>query len=121
MSDAQRLALHVWTEVRQLVRVTRIDQPEAALLAPEQSAFLRENLRLRLLSARLSLLSRQFDVAQSDMRQAQTLLDRYFDRSSRRVVAASDLLKQTAAQSRSVVVPRPDATLTAIAAASAGK
>jgi uroporphyrin-3 C-methyltransferase len=111
----------VWAEARQLVRVTRIAYPEAALLAPEQALYLRENLRLRLLNARLSLLSRQFDSAQADLRQAQVLLDRYFDRESRRVVAASELLKQVTAQSRAVVVPRPDSTLAAIAAVTGGR
>ncbi|MDO9073806.1 MAG: uroporphyrinogen-III C-methyltransferase [Rubrivivax sp.] len=111
----------VWHEVRNLVRVTRIDAPEAMLLAPEQAFFLRENLKLRLLNARLALLSRQFDTAQSDLRDAQAALDRYFDRSTRRVAAASDLVRGVTAQARLVNVPRPDATLAAIATASAGR
>jgi uroporphyrin-3 C-methyltransferase len=86
------------------------------LIAPEQAFFLRENLKLRLLNARLSLLSRQFDTAQADLRQAISALERYFDRSSRRTGTAIDLLKQVSAQARQVVVPRPDATLTAIGA-----
>jgi uroporphyrin-III C-methyltransferase len=111
----------VWVEVRELVRVTRIEQPDAMLVAPEQAYFLRENLKLRLLNARLALLSRQFDTAQLDLRDAQSALDRYFDRGSRRVVATRDLVQQVAAQARLVSVPRPDATLAAIAAASAGR
>jgi uroporphyrin-III C-methyltransferase len=111
----------VWDEVRSLVRVTRIDQPEAMLVAPEQAFFLRENLKLRLLNARRALLSRQFDTAQSDLRDAQAALDRYFDRSSKRVAATTDLLKLVATQARLVTVPRPDATLAAIATASAGR
>ena len=63
----------------------------------------------------------QFDIAQADLREAQTLLDRYFDRSSKRVTATSDLLRQVAAQARQVSVPRPDATLAAITAAAAGR
>jgi uroporphyrin-3 C-methyltransferase len=110
-----------WREVKSLVRVTRIDQPEAMLVAPEQAFFLRENLKLRLLNARLALLSRQFDTAQSDLRDAQVSLDRYFDRSTRRVLAASELLRTLAGQARLVSVPRPDATLAAIATASAGR
>jgi len=106
-----------WAEARALVRVTRIDVPEAMLVAPEQAFFLRENLKLRLLNARLALLSRQFDIAQSDLRDAQSALERYFDRSSRRVSAALDGVRQIAAQARTVAVPRPDATLAAIAAA----
>jgi len=112
---------HLWGEVRSLVRVTRIDQPEAMLVAPEQTFFLRENLKLRLLNARLALLSRQFDTAQSDLRDAQAALDRYFDRSVRRVAAAAELVRQVQQQARLVTVPRPDATLAAIATASAGR
>jgi uroporphyrin-3 C-methyltransferase len=111
----------VWHEVRTLVRVTRIDQPEAMLVAPDQAYFLRENVKLRLLNARLALLSRQFDTAQSDLRDAQSALDRYFDRSTRRVVVANELLRQVTAQARLVTAPRPDATLAAIATASAGR
>ena len=115
------LAGTVWQEVKGLVRVTRIDQPEAMLVAPEQAFFLRENLKLRLLNARLALLSRQFDTAQSDLRDALVTLERYFDRSARRVVVANELVRTVAAQSRLVNVPRPDATLAAITAASAGR
>jgi uroporphyrin-III C-methyltransferase len=111
---------HVWQEVKGLIRVTRIDHPEAALAAPEQAFFLRENTKLRLLNARLALLSRQFDNAQSDLRDVQTVLDRYFDRSPRRT-AAIESVRQVLAQSRQVVVPRPDATLAAIATATAGR
>lgn len=111
----------VWQEVRALVRVSRIEQPEAMLVAPEQAWFLRENLKLRLLNARLSLLSRQFDTAQSDLRDALAALDRYFDPASRRVNSATELVRQVQAQARLATVPRPDATLAAIATASAGR
>ena len=107
-------------ELKQAIRVTSIEHPEAALMTPDQSFFLRENVKLRLLNARLSILSRQFDLAQADLQQAQAALDRYFDHSSRRVVAASDLLRQVASQARQVSFPRPDDTLAAIAAAVAG-
>ena len=107
-------------ELKQAVRVTAIEHPEAALMTPDQSFFLRENVKLRLLNARLSILSRQFDLAQADLQQAQTALDRYFDHNSRRVVAVSDLLRQVSAQARQVSFPRPDDTLAAIAAAVAG-
>jgi uroporphyrin-III C-methyltransferase len=107
----------IWDEARALVRVTRIDMPEAMLVAPEQAFFLRENLKLRLLNARLAMLSRQFDIAQSDLRDAQSALERYFDRTSRRVTGALDGVRQISAQARTVTVPRPDATLAAIAAA----
>ncbi len=111
----------VWQETRSLLRVTRIDHPEAMLIAPDQAYFLRENLKLRLLNARLALLSRQFDQAQTDLQQAQSALERYFDRSSRRVLTTLELVKQVSAQSRHVLVPRPDETLAALSAAAAGR
>ena len=115
------LLSHVWREARSLVRVTRIDEPEAALLAPDQAFFLRENLKLRLLNARLALMSRQFDIAQADLREAQAVLDRYFDRNSKRVTATSEQLRVVALQARQISVPRPEATLAALAAAVAGR
>ena len=114
------LGQHLWQEVRGLVRVTRVESPEAALVAPEQALFLRQHVKLRLLNARLALLARQFDTAQTDLRDAQALLGRWFDRGSRRVVVASDTLRQVSDQARQVQVPRPDATLAAIAALSPG-
>jgi len=111
----------IWGETRTLVRVTRIDNPDAMLLAPEQAFFLRENLKLRLLNARLALLSRQFDTVQTDLQGAQVALDRYFDRSSRRTAVATDLLKQVTASARQVGLPRPEDTLAALAAATAGR
>lgn len=111
----------VWDETKSLVRVTRIDHPEGMLVTPEQTFFLRENLKLRLLNARLALLSRQFDTAQADLRDTQDVLARYFDGHSRKVIAASDLLRQVAGQARQVNVPRPDDTLAALAAAAAGR
>lgn len=121
-SDAwQQAGARVWEEVKSLVRVTRINRPEAMLMAPEQAFFLRENLKLRLLNARLALLSRQFDTVQSDLQTALDVVDRYHDRSSRRTQLAQELLRQVAAQSRQGGVPRPDDTFAALAAAAAGR
>lgn len=111
----------VWLEVKSLVRVTRIDHPEAMLLAPDNAFFVRENVKLRLLNARLALLSRQFDTAQRDLQVVQTALERYFDRSSRRTGLALDLVRQVSSMSRQVTTPKPDDTLVALAAVSAGR
>lgn len=111
----------VWSETKSLIRVTRIDHPEGVLVTPEQTFFLRENLKLRLLNARIALLSRQFDTAQADLRDTQDALARYFDGRSAKVIAAADLLRQVAGQARQVNVPRPDDTLAALAAAAAGR
>jgi len=115
------LTERVWGEAKSLVRVTRIDHPEAMLLVPEQAYFLRENLKLRLLNARLALLSRQFDTAQNDLQGAQSALERYFDRASRRTQLAAELIRQVASQARQTGLPRPESTLAALTAAAAGR
>jgi uroporphyrin-3 C-methyltransferase len=105
-----------WAEIRSLVRVTRIDHPEAMLVAPDQALFLRENLKLRLLNARLSLLARQFDAAQFDVRRAIETIERYADRSAKRTQVILDLLTQVAQQARQSAPARPDETFAALAA-----
>lgn len=113
--------LGLWSEVRGLLRVTRIDQPQAMLLAPEQSYFLRENVKLKLLNARLALMSRQFDTAQSDLQATLAAIDNYFDRGARKTQLLNELLRSVAQQARQAGVPRPDDTLAALTAAAAGR
>ena len=48
--------LFLLDELGQIVQVRRVDQTEALLLSSDQAWFLRENLKLRLLNARLSVL-----------------------------------------------------------------
>jgi len=105
-----------WSEIRSLVRITRIDQPEAMLVAPDQAFFLKENVKLRLLNARLSVLARQFDAARGDLRWCKGAIERYFDRSSRRTQIALDLVMQVEQQSRQSAPVRPDESFAALAA-----
>lgn len=111
----------VHAELQGLVRVSRIDAPEAALLTPEQSFFLRENLKLRLLNARLGLLTRHSDSARADLATAYTAMVRYFDASSRKTQAAQALLQQLQGQMRSLDLPRIDDTFAALTTAAAGR
>lgn len=83
----------LWHEVRQLVRLERLDRPDPGLLAPRETYFLRENLRLRLLAARLSLLARDGRGFKADLRQADEWVERYFDTRAPAVVEVRALLK----------------------------
>jgi len=122
MQAAARAAVNaIRDEARKLLRVSRIEQPEAALLSPEQSFFLRENFKLRLLNARLGLLSRQSDTARADLLNASVWLGKYFDQSARKTQAASQLLQQIQSQLRTSELPRLDETMTALATAAAGR
>jgi uroporphyrin-3 C-methyltransferase len=86
----------LWGELRQLVRIERIDRPDPGLLAPREIFFLRENLRLRLLSARLALLARDGRSFQGDLQQADTWLERYFDTRAPAVEEARQSLRSLA-------------------------
>ena len=104
-----------------LLRVSRIEQPEAALLSPEQSFFLRENLKLKLLNARLGLLARQLDSARADLAAATVSLNRYFDPGSRKTQLVASTLQQVQTQMKTLQIPRVDETLAALATAAAGR
>lgn len=117
----QRSLQVVLEEARSLLRVSRIEQPEAALLSPEQSFFLRENLKLKLLNARLGLLARQIDSARTDLAAASLSLNKYFSASSRKTQTAAALLQQLQGQMKNLQVPRVDETLAALATAAAGR
>jgi uroporphyrin-3 C-methyltransferase len=106
-----------WDETKSLIRVTRIERPEAMLLAPDQRFFLRENLKLRLLNARLALLSRQYEAARHDLNAAVETIERHADTRQRRAQLALELLRQVQSQAKPVQWPRPDDSLAALAAA----
>ncbi len=108
-------------EARKLLRVSRIEQPEAALLSPEQTFFLRENLKLKLLNARLGLLARQLASARADLTAAVAALNKYFDPAARKTQAMATLLQEVQGQMRAVELPQVDETLAALATAAAGR
>ncbi|MDB5847117.1 MAG: hypothetical protein JWP29_869 [Rhodoferax sp.] len=110
-----------YQEARRLVRVSRIDRPEAALLSPEQTFFLRENLKLKLLNARLGLLARQMESARADLAAANVMLNKYFDPAARKTQTTSGLLSQVQAQMKTVELPQVNETLAALATAAAGR
>ena len=121
MSWWEKVLSDVWHDVKNLIRVSRIDKPEASMLAPDQSYFVRENLKLRLLNARLGLLARHFDVVQSDMKQANEDLAHYFDLQTRQGQATLALAREVLTQSKQVEIPRVDDTIAALTTAAAGR
>lgn len=68
--------------LKNMVEVRHLDHPDAMLLSAEQVFYVRENLRLRLLSARVALMQRQGEVYQQDLALAQQAVKQYFDGSS---------------------------------------
>lgn len=116
---------HLWATVSQaaqdLVRVSRIQHPDAVLLAPDQSLYLRENLKIKLLNARLSLLSRQVPAARVDMQAVRAAIQKYFDATAPTTRKTLQTLSEALQATRTVDVPRPDESLAALAAAAKGR
>ncbi len=100
-----RLGSEVWSEMKQLVVVRRVDTSEPPLVPPPQAYFLRENLRLRLLSARLSLLARDEAGYREDLRAAQAWIRRYYDVRGKQTADALAQLKSLSAASISFEMP----------------
>lgn len=75
-----RLSREIWEEFKSLVRIRRLDHPDLPLLTPSQTYFLRENLKLRLLAARLALLQRDEAGFRADLGAARGWIERYFNR-----------------------------------------
>lgn len=110
----ERLGSELWRELRQLVVVRRIEGQEPPLVPPAQAYFLRENLKLRLLNARLSLLTRNEAGYREDLRAAQGWIERYFDARSKPAQAALAQLKQLSAATLSFETPSISESLDAV-------
>lgn len=109
-----RLGGEIWDEIKQLVIVRRVDVPEPPLLPPSQAYFLRENLRLRLLNARLSLLTRDEGGFREDLRSTQNWIRRYFDMRSKQTAEIVAQLKQLDSASLSFEAPSIAESLEAV-------
>lgn len=104
----------MWDDVRQLVRVRSVDTPEALMLSPTESFFVRENLKLRLLNARLALLSRNEATFRDDLNGAQDILLKYFDTRARATQSAQAALRQVQANNLTIEMPTLSESLNAV-------
>ncbi|RLJ62104.1 uroporphyrinogen-III C-methyltransferase [Sulfurisoma sediminicola] len=110
----QRFLADAWAEFRQMVRIERIDHADPGLLSPQQSFFLRENLKLRLVNARLALLARDAKSFRDDMRQAQAWLERYFDVRAKPVQGALEVVRTLGTTNVAIEPPTLNETLAAL-------
>lgn len=102
----RRLLREIWDDLKHMIRLERVDRPEPPLLAPDQTFFLRENLKLHLLTARTALLQHDESSYRADLHQAEHWIRNYFDLREQSTIAALDTLKQLSASS--IVIQLPD-------------
>lgn len=110
----QSFSSEMWSDVRQLIRVRNVESPDALLLAPSQGYFARENLKLRLLNARLALLSRNEGAFRSDLIAAQDSLNKYFDARTKQAQTVQALLRQVQSSNLSIEMPSLSDSLNAV-------
>ncbi len=102
---AKALGADVWNEVKGMVRLERIDGGDPVLLSPDQTTFLRENIKMRLLTARLALLSRDGKTYASDVERAREWMERYFDTGNAQVEQSIKELSELAVVPMRVEMP----------------
>lgn len=109
----QRLGNEAWQDFKQLVRIQNLHKPDLPLLPPEQAYFLRENLKLRLLMARIALLQHNEASYRSDIQAAEEWLQRHFDSRDNAVRNALGSLRQLGRSRLSIELPDISASLNA--------
>lgn len=82
----QEIVSALQSRLTEVVRIRRVEHPDAVFLTPEQGIFVRERLRLRFLSAKLALLSRQEAVLVQDLVAAERILQQAFDQTDPGVI-----------------------------------
>lgn len=111
---AANFGQELWSELKHLVQIRRVEGNEAVLLPPDQAYFLRENLRLRLLSARLALLSQDQAAFRADLRAVLLMLERYFNTRDAGVADAIKEVKRLSSLQIAIKLPGIDASLAAL-------
>lgn len=104
----------LWSEIKQVIRVRNVETSEALLLSPTQAFYARENLKLRLLNARLALMTRNENAFRSDLIAAQDAIARYFDTRAKQTQTVQALLRQVQGSQIAIEMPSLAESLNAV-------
>src|SRR5512146_1071339 len=104
----------LWQETKHLVRIENTGRQQMPLLSPTEAFFLRENLKLRLLSAHMALLTRDEASFRRDLKTSQEWLKRHFDVKSDEAAQALGTLQKLAASSIAIEMPDISGSLEAV-------
>jgi uroporphyrin-3 C-methyltransferase len=110
----QRFAYSIWDDIKNLITVERIDKPEPPLLAADHAFYLRENLKLRLLTARVALLQHDQATYKSDLNTVNGWLIQYFDTKHPNTIKALNMLKKLSSNNISIELPQLTESLAAV-------
>lgn len=110
----QKFGYAVWDDIKNLITVERIDKPEPPLLSAEHAFYLRENLKLRLLTARVALLQRDESTYKADLNSVKLLLNQYFDTKHPSAIKAFNILKKLSGNNINIDLPQLTDSMAAV-------
>lgn len=114
LSNLQKFGNDVWHDIKSLVTVDRIDKPEPPLLGKDQAFYLRENFKLRLLTARISLLQHDEATYRADIKTVNNWLNRYFDTKHPNTIRVAKLLDKVSSKNINIELPDLNESIAAI-------
>ncbi len=106
MSPLNAFVHNIWDDIKNLITVERINKPEPPLLAADQAFYLRENVKLRLLAARIALLQHDETTYKADLNTVKSWLNEYFDTQHPDAIKAFNLLNKLSSNNISIELPQ---------------
>lgn len=113
-SSMQQYIYAIWDDIKNLVTVERINKPEPPLLATDQAFYLRENVKLRLLTARVALMQHDETTYKADLTAVKSWLNEYFDNQHPDAIKAFNLLNKLASNNISIELPQLSESFAAV-------
>jgi uroporphyrin-3 C-methyltransferase len=114
VAKAKNFGAKIWDKFKGFVSIDRIDNPEPPLLSPDHRFYLRENLKLRLLTARIALMQRDAVSYQADLKSANDWLLQYYDTNHPNGEKAIALIEQLSEHQVALEIPEVTASIEAI-------
>jgi len=110
----QRMLQSVWLEIKDMVRIENTGLKQIPLLPPKEEFFLRENIKMRLMLARLAMLSHDEVSFKQELKTAHLWTKRFFDVKSSQGKQMLDDIDKLAAASVSIELPDISPSLQAV-------
>lgn len=114
LNSLQKLGVSIWQNIKSLVTVERIDKPEPPLLSADHAFYLHENIKLRLLTARIALLQHDQATYRADIKTVTKWLTQYFDTKHPNAIKAFSIIKKLSNNDVGIQLPQLTESLAAV-------
>lgn len=114
LNTLQKIAYPIWDDIKNLVTVERIDKPEPPLLSADNAFYLRQNVKLRLLTARIALLQHDETSYKADLATVNAWINQYFDAKHPKAIQAFNLLEKLSSNNIDIELPQLTESIAAV-------